>query len=170
MVSGSAALPVSTLERWKEISGQTLLERYDMTEIGMALSNPLRGERVPGNVGTPLPSVEVQLVGENGKPIAPGTPGEIEVRGPSVFAEYWGSPTQRALPSAMAGFALAILRSSRMGFIASLGGRTLKSSRRADTRYPRWRLRKRCANIPPLPNVPLLACPNRSGASASPWL
>ena len=54
MVSGSAALPVSTLQRWKEISGHTLLERYGMTEIGMALSNPLRGERVPGSVGTPL--------------------------------------------------------------------------------------------------------------------
>jgi malonyl-CoA/methylmalonyl-CoA synthetase len=92
MVSGSAALPVSTFERWKEISGHTLLERYGMTEIGMALSNPLRGQRVPGSVGTPLPSVEVQLVGENGQPVAPGTPGEIEVRGPSVFAEYWGKP------------------------------------------------------------------------------
>ncbi len=92
MVSGSAALPVSTLQRWKEISGHTLLERYGMTEIGMALSNPLRGERVPGSVGTPLPSVEVQLVGENGEPVVPGTAGEIEVRGPSVFAEYWGKP------------------------------------------------------------------------------
>jgi malonyl-CoA/methylmalonyl-CoA synthetase len=92
MVSGSAALPVSTLQRWKEISGHTLLERYGMTEIGMALSNPLRGERVPGSVGMPLPSVEVQLVGENGKVVASGMPGEIEVRGPSVFAEYWGHP------------------------------------------------------------------------------
>jgi len=92
MVSGSAALPVSTLERWKEISGHTLLERYGMTEIGMALSNPFRGERVPGSVGTPLPSVEVQLVGERGEAVAPGTPGEIEVRGPSVFVEYWGKP------------------------------------------------------------------------------
>lgn len=92
MVSGSAALPVSILQRWKEISGHTLLERYGMTEIGMALSNPLRGERVPGSVGKPLPSVEVQLVGENGKAVAAGTPGEIEVRGPTVFAEYWDDP------------------------------------------------------------------------------
>jgi malonyl-CoA/methylmalonyl-CoA synthetase len=92
MVSGSAALPVSTLHRWKEISGHTLLERYGMTEIGMALSNPWRGERVPASVGRPLPGVEVQLVGENGRPVAPGTPGEIEVRGPSVFTEYWGQP------------------------------------------------------------------------------
>jgi malonyl-CoA/methylmalonyl-CoA synthetase len=92
MVSGSAALPGGTRERWQEISGHILLERYGMTEIGMALSNPLRGERVPGSVGSPLPSVEIQLVGENGKPVAPGTPGEIEVRGPSVFTEYWGKP------------------------------------------------------------------------------
>ncbi len=92
MVSGSAALPVSTLERWRGISSHTLLERYGMTEIGMALSNPYRGERVPGSVGTPLPSVEVQLVAENGEPVAPGMPGEIEVRGPSIFREYWGKP------------------------------------------------------------------------------
>jgi malonyl-CoA/methylmalonyl-CoA synthetase len=92
MVSGSAALPVSILQRWKEISGHTLLERYGMTEIGMALSNPLRGERVPGSVGTPLPGVEVQLVGDDANPVPPGTPGEIEVRGPNVFAEYWGQP------------------------------------------------------------------------------
>ena len=92
MVSGSAALPVSTLERWREISGHTLLERYGMTEIGMALSNPYRGKRVPGSVGTPLPSVEVQLVAENGEPVASGMPGEIEVRGPSIFREYWGKP------------------------------------------------------------------------------
>jgi len=92
MVSGSAALPVSTLQRWKEISGHTLLERYGMTEIGMALSNPLHGERVPGSVGTPLPGVEVRLVGENATQVAPGTAGEIEVCGPSVFTEYWGKP------------------------------------------------------------------------------
>jgi len=92
MVSGSAALPASTLQRWKEISGHTLLERYGMTEIGMALSNPLRGERVPGSVGQPLPGVEVQLVGENGKPVASGESGEIEARGRGVFVEYWGKP------------------------------------------------------------------------------
>jgi malonyl-CoA/methylmalonyl-CoA synthetase len=92
MVSGSAALPVSTLNRWKEISGHTLLERYGMTEIGMALSNPVDGERVPGSVGTPLPTVEVRLVDEQGEAVAADAPGEIEVCGPSVFREYWGKP------------------------------------------------------------------------------
>jgi malonyl-CoA/methylmalonyl-CoA synthetase len=92
MVSGSAALPVQTLERWHAISGHTLLERYGMTEIGMALSNPLQGERRPGFVGTPLPGVQVQLVDERGHPVLPGTPGEIEVKGGSVFLEYWNRP------------------------------------------------------------------------------
>jgi malonyl-CoA/methylmalonyl-CoA synthetase len=92
MVSGSAALPVRTLERWREITGHTLLERYGMTEIGMALSNPLHGERRPGTVGRPLPGVDVRLVDETGHPAAPGAPGEIEVRGPQVFLEYWRRP------------------------------------------------------------------------------
>jgi malonyl-CoA/methylmalonyl-CoA synthetase len=92
MVSGSAALPVSTLERWEEITGQRLLERYGMTEIGMGLSNPLHGERVAGSVGSPLPSVQARLVGEDGDPVSDGAPGEIEVAGPGVFREYWGKP------------------------------------------------------------------------------
>ena len=98
MVSGSAALPVSVLDRWREITGHTLLERYGMTEIGMALSNSYRRERIPGAVGKPLPSVEVRLVNEAGEEVAPGVPGEIEVRGANVFSEYWNKPeaTQQA--------------------------------------------------------------------------
>ena len=93
MVSGSAALPVSVLERWRGISGHTLLERYGMTEIGMALSNPLDGERRPGSVGRPLPGVELRLVDEQGIPVSgEGSPGEIQVRGPNVFLEYWHRP------------------------------------------------------------------------------
>src|SRR5262249_60793488 len=83
MMSGSAALPIRTLERWRAITGHTLLERYGMTETGMILSNPLQGDRRPGTVGTPLPGVEVRLAD-----------GEIEVRGPGVFSEYWGRPAE----------------------------------------------------------------------------
>jgi malonyl-CoA/methylmalonyl-CoA synthetase len=94
MVSGSAALPVSVFERWKAVTGHTILERYGMTEIGMALSNPLDGDRVPGCVGTALPGVEVRLVDEAGRPAPPDTPGEIQVRGPTVFLEYWRRPEE----------------------------------------------------------------------------
>lgn len=94
MVSGSAALPVPTLDRWHAISGHVLLERYGMTELGMALSNPLRGERRAGHVGEPLPTVDVRLVDEDGETVPPGTPGEIQVRGPAVFLEYWCRPEE----------------------------------------------------------------------------
>jgi malonyl-CoA/methylmalonyl-CoA synthetase len=92
MMSGSAALPVQTLERWREITGHTLLERYGMTELGMALSNPLAGERRPGYVGQALPGVDIRLVDEDGRAVAEGTPGELEVRGPAVCLEYWQRP------------------------------------------------------------------------------
>jgi malonyl-CoA/methylmalonyl-CoA synthetase len=96
MVSGSAALPVQTLDRWKQISGHVLLERYGMTEIGMALGNPLHGERRPGFVGVPLPGVDARLVDEEGREVEPGTPGEVEIAGPSVFREYWRRPDATA--------------------------------------------------------------------------
>lgn len=97
MVSGSAALPAAVFERWKTISGHTLLERYGMTEIGMALSNPLHRERRPGFVGVPLPGVEVRLVDESAHTIRDeGKPGEIQVRGLNVFWEYMGKPETTA--------------------------------------------------------------------------
>ena len=93
MVSGSAALPASVHRQWTRLTGQELLERYGMTEIGMALSNPLRGERRPGAVGLPLPDVTIRLVGETGEVIEDeDVPGEIQVRGPGVFSEYWDKP------------------------------------------------------------------------------
>jgi malonyl-CoA/methylmalonyl-CoA synthetase len=93
MISGSAALPVKIFEKWQALTGQVLLERYGMTEIGMALSNPVDGERRPGAVGVPLPGVKVQLVTEQGDVVAgEDVPGEIWVRGPAVFKEYWDSP------------------------------------------------------------------------------
>ncbi|XP_054525593.1 malonate--CoA ligase ACSF3, mitochondrial isoform X12 [Pan troglodytes] len=115
MVSGSAALPLPVLEKWKNITGHTLLERYGMTEIGMALSGPLTtAARLPGSVGTPLPGVQVRIVSENpqregcsytihaegderGTKVTPGLEekeGELLVRGPSVFREYWNKPEE----------------------------------------------------------------------------
>ncbi len=94
MVCGSAALPVPLLEAWKRISGHVLLERYGMTEIGMALSNPLRGVRHPGCVGRPLPGVRIRLADETGRAPKSGQPGEILVKGAAVFREYWRRPTE----------------------------------------------------------------------------
>ncbi|MGB1440305.1 MAG: AMP-binding enzyme, partial [Luminiphilus sp.] len=79
------------------LTGQVLLERYGMTEIGMALSNPYRGERRAGCVGQPLPGVEVQLFDEQHQAITePATAGEIRIKGGNVFLEYWNNPKATA--------------------------------------------------------------------------
>lgn len=96
MVCGSAALPVTVMDRWEKVSGQRLLERYGMTEIGMALSNPLLGERRAGTVGMPLPGVQIRLVDEQLSDVAVGEPGEILVKGLNVFQEYWRRPEATA--------------------------------------------------------------------------
>ncbi|KAJ8687479.1 hypothetical protein QAD02_023273 [Eretmocerus hayati] len=114
MVSGSAPLPKPIFDRWHEITGHRLLERYGMTEAGMILSNPLEGERIPGTVGKPLPGVEVRLtIPENldekkEKPeiLVQGNSkssqvlakskdaisGDLQVKGDNVFKSYWKRP------------------------------------------------------------------------------
>ena len=77
-VSGSAPLPAQVLEDFRARFGHTILERYGMSENLMDISNPYVGERRPGSVGLPLPGVSVRLVD-----------GEIQLKGPNVFAGYW---------------------------------------------------------------------------------
>jgi malonyl-CoA/methylmalonyl-CoA synthetase len=67
-----------------------------MTETGMNTSNPLHGERRAGTVGLPLPGVEVRVAGEDGRPLAAGEVGVLEVRGPNVFKGYWRMPEKTA--------------------------------------------------------------------------
>ncbi|CAK7265461.1 hypothetical protein SEPCBS57363_001595 [Sporothrix epigloea] len=107
-ISGSAALPTPIKQAWTDLSqGNVLLERFGMTEVGMALSCGLTmAHRVDGSVGWPLPSVEARLVDmDTGAVIEPGQEvdgtgreraGEIQLRGPTIFAEYWRNPTASA--------------------------------------------------------------------------
>ncbi len=90
--SGSAPLPARDHERFAARFGASILERYGMTEIGIVLSNPLHGERRPGTVGHPLPGVELRITGEDGADVAPGSVGEVRIKGPSLFVGYHGRP------------------------------------------------------------------------------
>ncbi len=80
-VSGSAALPAHVFDRFRELFGHDILERYGMTETFMNLSNPYAGERRPGTVGFPLPGISARI-----------EDGELLIRGPNVFAGYWRRP------------------------------------------------------------------------------
>ncbi len=101
-VSGSAPLPPQVLERFRELFGHTILERYGMTETFMNVSNPYAGERRAGTVGFPLPSVSIRI-----------EDGELFVRGPNVFAGYWRRPDATAAAFTDDGF-------FRTGDLASL--------------------------------------------------
>ncbi|KAI9018491.1 long-chain-fatty-acid--CoA ligase [Phycomyces nitens] len=101
MVSGSASLPFSFHALWKDITGQALLERYGMTEIGMALSQDYAiDERMEGTVGLPLEGVQVRLMVEFPKGSNTfrdltsnlNVPAVIQIKGRNVFKEYWGRP------------------------------------------------------------------------------
>merc|ERR1712029_27728 len=116
MVSGSAALPTPVLHQWLDISGHTLLERYGMTEIGMALTNPYnQSSRLPGHVGQPFPNVQVRIVEAGGggdEVLVEGhykgsyrvkataekddLVGDLQVKGPSVFRGYYNRPEATA--------------------------------------------------------------------------
>lgn len=91
-ISGSAACPVKLFNQWQTLTGQVLLERYGMTEIGMGISNPYDGQRRAGHVGQPLPGVTAALFDEDDNPITEeNVAGEIRIKGDNVFLEYWNN-------------------------------------------------------------------------------
>ncbi|XP_014516768.1 malonate--CoA ligase isoform X2 [Vigna radiata var. radiata] len=92
MMCGSSALPLPVMQEWEAITGHRLLERYGMTEFVMALSNPLKGERKPGTVGKPFPGIEVKIIAEEDGEDDNTAMGELCVKSPSLFKEYYKLP------------------------------------------------------------------------------
>ena len=84
-ISGSAPLLPATFAEFEKRTGQRILERYGMSEAVIITSNPLKGERIAGSVGYPLPGVDLRIGGGE-------ETGVIEIRGPSVFCGYWRMP------------------------------------------------------------------------------
>ncbi len=95
-VSGSAPLPAAVFDEFRTRFGHAILERYGMSETLMNISNPYAGERRAGSVGLPLPGLSTRLVRPDGADVAGGETGELLVRGPNVFAGYWGQPEATA--------------------------------------------------------------------------
>ena len=93
LTSGSDRLPVEVFEAIEEHLGHRVVERYGMTETGIMLSNPVDGTRIAGQVGIPLPGVEMRIVGQDsGAPRDRGEVGELQTRGPHLFLGYWNDP------------------------------------------------------------------------------
>ncbi|MBX3620256.1 MAG: malonyl-CoA synthase [Rhizobacter sp.] len=94
-LAGSAPLLIETFNEWQQRTGHTIVERYGMSETSILTSNPYRaqdGERRGGTVGFPLPGVSLRVRDDRGTACAAGEVGNIEVKGPNVFAGYWRMP------------------------------------------------------------------------------
>jgi long-chain acyl-CoA synthetase len=89
-VSGAAPLPAAVLNAILDASGHHVFEGYGLTETAPVVTTTLCSE-VPkaGSIGRPLPGVELRLLDDDGDDVDEGDPGEIAVRGPSLFSGYW---------------------------------------------------------------------------------
>lgn len=103
-ISGSAPLLDATFDEFKQRTGQTILERYGMTEALMITSNPYDGPRLAGSVGPALPGVTVRVAGDHGQLAPTGTPGVLEIKGPNLFSGYWRNPEKTAEDHTADGF------------------------------------------------------------------
>lgn len=96
-VAGGMALHQSVAEDWEKITKAPLVEGFGLTESAPVLTfNPLDGSAKPGSIGVPVPSTDIQLLDENGKPVAIGESGELVASGPQIMLGYWNNPTESA--------------------------------------------------------------------------
>jgi long-chain acyl-CoA synthetase len=96
-VGGGMAVQKAVAERWKQVTGTTLIEGYGLTETApSATANPLDLKEFSGSIGVPMSSTEVVLKDDNGANVPLGQPGEICISGPQVMAGYWKRPEETA--------------------------------------------------------------------------
>jgi long-chain acyl-CoA synthetase len=96
-LGGGMAVQKAVAERWKQVTGTTLIEGYGLTETApSATANPLTSTEYTGAIGVPMSSTEVELRDDNDRGVPLGQPGEICIRGPQVMKGYWQRPEETA--------------------------------------------------------------------------
>ena len=104
-VGGGMAVQKSVAERWKQVTGTTLIEGYGLTETApAATANPLNIKAFNGSIGVPMSSTEIVLRDDAGNDVPLGEPGEICIRGPQVTKGYWQRPEETAQALSKDGF------------------------------------------------------------------
>ncbi|KNY23606.1 long-chain fatty acid--CoA ligase [Methylobacterium sp. ARG-1] len=105
VVGGGTAVQRPVAERWKALTGNTILEGYGLSETSPVVSaNPPGIKEFSGTIGYPFPSTEVSIRDAAGKPVPAGQSGEICVRGPQVMRGYWNRPEETARAMTADGF------------------------------------------------------------------
>jgi len=96
-VAGGMAMQEAVAKKWKEITGQPIIEGYGLSETSpVVCANRLDIEEFTGTIGYPLPSTDVIVRANDGSILPPGERGELCVKGPQVMAGYWQRPDETA--------------------------------------------------------------------------
>ncbi len=96
-LGGGMAVQRAVAQRWKEVTGTTLVEAYGLTETSpAACMNPMDLKEFNGKIGLPISSTEVSIQDDDWCELELGKTGEICIRGPQVMREYWRRPKETA--------------------------------------------------------------------------
>ena len=96
-LGGGMAVQRAVAERWKRVTGVTLIEAYGLTETSPAACiNPMDLAGYNGSIGLPISSTDACIVGEDGERMPVGEVGELCIRGPQVMKGYWERPAETA--------------------------------------------------------------------------
>lgn len=117
-LGGGMAVQQSVAERWKQVTGSTLLEAYGLTETSPAVCiNPATQTDYNGKIGLPIPSTDVCIQDDDQQLLAVGETGEICIRGPQVTQGYYKRPDETAQAFDEAGW----FHSGDIGFMDEQG-------------------------------------------------
>lgn len=96
-LGGGMAVQDAVAIRWKELTGNHLLEAYGLSETSPGLTaNPVDGSHKLGYIGLPIPSTEIVIADDNGNFLPAGERGEIWAKGPQVMSGYWNKQDETA--------------------------------------------------------------------------
>jgi len=102
---GGMAVQQAVNDKWKQITGKSIIEGYGLSETSpVATCNRSDETGFTGSIGLPVPSTDIAILDDDGKPVALGQPGEIAIRGPQVMAGYWNRPDETAKVMTADGF------------------------------------------------------------------
>jgi len=94
-VGGGMAVQQAVADRWKKVTGCAIIEGYGLSETSpIASANPCTIKEYTGTIGLPLPSTDMVILDDDGKPVPLGQSGEIAIRGPQVMRGYWNRPDE----------------------------------------------------------------------------
>ena len=103
--AGGMAASEGTAKQWQKVTGSTMIEGWGMSETcAIGTNNPVISTTFSGNIGLPLPGIDIAIKDDEGNSLPQGESGEICIRGPNVMVGYYNQPEENAKAFTADGF------------------------------------------------------------------